>query len=118
MNKPTKTYDRFDVVVVPFPFTDSGLSKRRPALVLSSSKHFNSKSQAIVLAMITSALHNPWPLDMEIKNLKSAGLPVQSIVRMKLFTLDHQLILNKLGKLAKEDRMILSSQFDQLFSDD
>jgi mRNA interferase MazF len=118
MNKPTKTYDRFDVVVVPFPFTDSEQTKRRPALVLSSSKYFNNKSHATVLAMITSALHNPRPLDIEIKNLKSAGLPSQSIVRMKLFTLDHQLILNKLGKLAKEDSLTVSSQLGKLFSDD
>ena len=27
-------YERFDLVVVPFPFTDSAASKRRPALVI------------------------------------------------------------------------------------
>ncbi|MBF0195885.1 MAG: hypothetical protein HQL71_15100 [Magnetococcales bacterium] len=38
-NKLTKvTYDVYDVVVVPFPFTDRSTSKRRPALVLSSSE--------------------------------------------------------------------------------
>lgn len=116
MSKPIKTYDRFDIVVVPFPFTDSEQTKKRPALVISS-KHFNIKSNAIVLTMVTSALHNPWPLDTEIKNLTSAGLPARSIIRMKLFTLDQQLILNKIGKLGQEDKLIVSSQLDKLFSD-
>jgi len=54
MKKLTKVYDRFDVVVVPFPFIDSATSKRRPALVLSSARHFNKEIDASILAMISS----------------------------------------------------------------
>jgi len=31
-----QTFEKFSVVVVPFPFTDKSSSKRRPALVLSN----------------------------------------------------------------------------------
>lgn len=114
---PTKIYRTFDVVLVPFPFIDSGLSKKRPALIISSSKHFNKNSEAYVMAMITSALHSPWPLDLEIQDLKSAGLPVRSIIRMKLFTLDHRLIIKQIGKFANSDRLTISNHLKLLFSE-
>jgi mRNA interferase MazF len=78
------TYKPFDVVVVPFPLTDSAQTKRRPALVLSQSESFNSKTEHSVLAMITSLKNEPWPLDCLIQNKKQSGLSAPSVVRMKL----------------------------------
>lgn len=95
------TCDRWDVIVVPFPFTDKPVSKRRPALVLSV-KGFNRSGHSI-LAMITSKSHRPWPGDVEIADLPFAGLSVPCIVRLKLFTLDNRLILERKGRLAPND---------------
>lgn len=113
---PTKIYDTFDVVYVPFPFIDSADSKKRPALILSSCIQFNSQVGASVMVMITSKTHSPWPLDVEITDLQAAGLPVKSIVRMKFFTLDHRLIFKKLGQLALNDQKSISSSLGKLFS--
>jgi len=99
------SYEQFDVVVVPFPFTDRATTKRRPALVLSRAGAFNQRVGQSVLAMITSAKNSHWPLDVEISDLDSAGLPSQSIVRMKLFTLDHRLIVRKAGTLSEDDKI-------------
>ena len=97
------TYNTYDVVVVPFPFTDQQAEKKRPALVLSDSD-FNDKSDNCVLAMITSQ-HNPdWAFDVPIGSIQKAGLKSPSKVRMKIFTLDSRFILRKLGDLAKKDR--------------
>jgi len=98
------SYEQFDVVVVPFPFTDRATTKRRPALVLSRAGAFNQRVGQSVLAMITSAKNSHWPLDVEISDLDCAGLPSQSIVRMKLFTLDHRLIVRKAGTLSEDDK--------------
>lgn len=98
------TFNPFEVVVVPFPFTDKAKTKRRPALVLSSAKTFNQPAGHSVMAMITSARNPPWPLDVRIIALDKAGLPAPSVVRMKLFTLDHRLVLAKIGVLAPEDQ--------------
>lgn len=98
------TYEAFDVVVVPFPFTDRRTAKRRPALVLSRADTFGCRSGHSVLAMITTQRGSYWPLDVPISDGKSAGLSASSIVRMKLFTLDHRLILRKAGRLARADK--------------
>ncbi len=110
------TFETFDVVVVPFPFTDRTTTKRRPALVLSDAKAFNKQVGQSVLAMITSARNPNWPLDVEIENLDSAGLPSASVVRMKLFTLDDQLVIRKAGALAENDRKSVSTTLRRLLS--
>jgi len=98
------SFERFDVVRVPFPFTDRQAEKHRPALVISDGATFNRPAGHSVMAMITSMGHAAWPLDVPITDLKSAGLPAPSIVRFKLFTLDHRLVRGKLGRLAEKDR--------------
>jgi len=109
-------YNLHDVVLVPFPFVDGPNSKRRPALVISSAKNFNKKSSTYIMAMITSACHSRWPLDVEVIDLVNAGLPVKSIIRMKLFTIDHRLIIKKLGHLEKQDGRVFSEKLRHLFA--
>lgn len=106
MSKPTRNYERYEVVKVPFPFTDTQTTKLRPALILSSAKHFNAKIELSIMAMITSlkSTEDLWPTDILIENIQLAGLPVPSIIRFKIFTLDHRLILGRLGNLSEGDQ--------------
>lgn len=92
----------YDVVVVPFPFTDRDVSKRRPALVVSS-RGFNGGHAQLVLAMITST-KSEWPSDVILDGWRDANLSVPCKVRFKLFTLDRTLIIRKLGILSSGDR--------------
>ncbi len=109
-------YKIFDVVVVPFPFTDQKTDKKRPALVLSDAELFNDETQNCVLSMITSVRNPDWPLDIKIGSIKKAGLSVPSKVRMKLFTLDSRLIIKKIGDLAVKDREIVKSSLKKLMA--
>jgi mRNA interferase MazF len=104
MKRHIVTYKQFDVVVVPFPFTDQHSEKRRPALVLSDAGCFNEPTENCVLAMITSAKNSDWPLDVHIGSISKTGLPAPSKVRMKIFTLDRRLIIKKLGALSDKDQ--------------
>lgn len=104
----------FDVVVAPFPFSDMMIMKRRPAIVISSPK-FSTASNHYVLAMITSARHSSFALDTPIKNIKNAMLPGKCIIRMKLFTADHTMIVKKLGSLSATDKKALQKNLQQLF---
>lgn len=103
----------FNIVVVPFPFTDRSSSKRRPALVLSSAA-FNQASGHSVLAMITSADQSGWVGDLPIKDLKPTGLSQPCLVRMKLFTLDQRLIVRVAGYLSQSDRKRLKESWAAL----
>ena len=115
MTKHTATFEKFEVVRVPFPFTDRTATKKRPAVILSKSSSFNRKIDHCVLAMITTKSHTPWPHDLLIDDLDSAGLPAPSIVRMKIFTLDCRLILGHLGKLSRHDATALDRSLSKLF---
>jgi mRNA interferase MazF len=109
-------YKQFEVVVVPFPFTDRAATKKRPALIISDATTFNKFTKKSVMAMITTTSHSPWALDVNITDLQSAGLKAKSIVRMKLFTLDDALIIKKIGKLATSDRALSQKSLQQLFN--
>jgi mRNA interferase MazF len=108
------TCSRYEIVVVPFPFTDRSDHKRRPALALSG-KDFNEESRHTVLAMITSAQNSPWPLDVPI-DFTAAGLSAASKVRLKLFTLDNRLILRRIGTLREPDRRTVARVLSNLLA--
>ncbi len=108
-------YEPFDIVVVPFPFTDSAKNTRRPALILSQSTNFGIEIEHSVLAMITSQKNESWPLDATIKNKKQSGLTAPSVVRMKLFTLDNRFILRKIGHLSKTDQKQVKQSLSLIF---
>lgn len=107
-------FERFAVVRVPFPFTDRNTTKNRPALVLSDARSFNTVAGHSVMAMITSSGNSPWPLDCPLADIGAAGLPAPSMVRFKLFTLDHRLVRGQLGKLATGDAEAVDSKLRRL----
>lgn len=94
----------FDVVVVPFPYVELPVDKRRPALVVSR-PDVEADHGWLWLAMITSA---PGPLrlgDAVLADLKAAGLTRACRVRTaKLATLDRATVVRRTGALSDEDR--------------
>ena len=106
------TFKALDVVVVPFPFTDRGAAKRRPAVVVSSAR-FNGVHEQSTLAMITSATGD-WPSDVAVRDWREADLNVPCKVRFKLFTLDNALIVRKLGTLSNRDGKAVLNALDDV----
>lgn len=96
------TYNSWDVVAVRFPFTDEKAGQKRPALVLSSAS-FSDAHGHTLLAMITSAANAGWPSDVPITDLMQTGLKTPSVVRMKWFTLPHELLERRIGMLSARD---------------
>ncbi len=99
------TCEPWDVVAVPFPFTERLGEKKRPALVLSK-KAFNRAGHT-VLAMVTSTAHRRWPGDVDLAHWKATGLRTACLVRLKLFTLDNRLLMRRIGSLSPADRRVV-----------
>ena len=92
----------FDVVLVPFPYSDRLAEKRRPALVVSNYDLPDILGRVWV-AMITSAATSLLG-DARIDDLPQAGLPVPSTLRAsKIATLDADRVIRVLGRLSSRD---------------
>lgn len=96
-------FERWDVVVAAFPFTDIAVRKPRPIVVLSS-EGFNRDHMHFVGCMMTTAAQSRWPSDHAIADLGEAGLAHASTVRWKLFTLPLDLVTRRVGRLSARDR--------------
>ena len=81
-----QTFKQYEVVVVPFPFTDRDTSKRRPALILSDS--FSFKIDKSILAMITSSSHQPWPLLDRVKTQKQKLAIYRDLALVSIMSLE------------------------------
>ncbi len=93
----------FDVVVVPFPYSDRLAEKRRPALVVSSAA-LHAEGY-VWLVMITGAAKERRDGDVTIRDLAGAGLPGPSMVRtVKIATVEPEHILRRIGKLGRAER--------------
>lgn len=74
------SFSQYDVVSVPFPYTDRAARERRPALVISKPA-LESRFGLLWVLMITSAENPPWEDDVALGDHRAAGLPIPSIVR-------------------------------------
>ena len=86
-------YQRGDVVLISFPFTDLTGTKTRPVVVVSG-EEFEKRTKNIIVAMITSVAHDT-PYDYELRDWRGANLLSPSWVRAKLATLEPKLVRYK-----------------------
>ena len=99
------SFDRGDVVLVPFPFTDLTTQKQRPGLVISSKTFNDASPDAIILAITSQVSKDLQPSDysLSLDEQKKGGLPKPSIVKAaKVVTLSQGLIRKTLGRLTEE----------------
>jgi mRNA interferase MazF len=107
-------YDFGDVVLVPFPFTDHETTKKRPAVVASSSV-YNRKRPDLVLMPVTSQIERPALFgEVEVTKWKESGLLRASVIKPIFATIEKGLLLRKLGRLDTGDRKALAGILQDL----
>ena len=107
-------YDQFDIILVPFPFTDKTYSKKRPALVLNNS-NYQIRTNHLILAMITTAKNSNWDNDFEINEIENTGLKTKCVIRYKIFSLDERIVLKKIGFVAENEKTEIKKRFLEQF---
>ena len=86
-----------DVVVLPFPFSDLSASKKRPALILSDMQG----NDYLMLQITSKTVRDSYAIQLLEDGFQSGSLRQASNIRPnKIFTLDGNIILYKVGHLA------------------
>lgn len=96
-----------DVLLVPFPFTDQSGTKKRPAVVVSSSS-YNASRRDIVIMAITSQVRQPLAFgEAMIADWQTAGLIKASILKPVITTIEQALVIRTMGVLSAADAKTL-----------
>ena len=107
-----RTFERGDVIKVPFPYTDRATRQSRPALVVSTAR-LKDLHGLLWVVMITSAENRGWPDDVPVTNLKMAGLPSPSLIRSaKIATIDAA-DASKLGQVSAAQLRLVTGKLIQ-----
>ncbi len=100
-------YEFGDIVLVPFPFTDQSVSKRRPGVIVSN-RTYNAARLDVVVMPVTSQLR-PTSAHGEVwlSQWQPAGLLKPSAVKPVFATIEQRLVMRQLGKLQPNDQIDL-----------
>lgn len=96
-------FERGDVVLLPFPFTDQSTTKVRPAIVVSSSQYMESEPDIIVAGVTSRLAQALSPFDYALADWEDAGLRLPSALKPLLASIDPTLVLLTIGRLSPRD---------------
>jgi mRNA interferase MazF len=110
-------YDFGDVVLVPFPFTDQTTTKKRPAVVVSSSVYNRERPDIVLVAVTSQTRPSAFFGEVVVTEWKGAGLLRPSVIKPIFATIEKGLLLKKLGRLGKEDHKVLRETLEKLLGE-
>ena len=93
-------YDQKDIVLIPFPYSDFSVFKKRPALIISNEKI--NKMQDRICCLVTTKPHKN-DLLITKDSLEEEKLPFKSFVKShRIFTVHEGIIIKKLCKVSND----------------
>lgn len=99
-------FSQGDIVLIPFPYSDLSLSKKRPALIISNEKINNTEDR--ICCLVTSKFHKDDLLISE-NSFEQGRLPFKSFIKPhRIFTIHEGIIIKKLCRInnALHDKVI------------
>ena len=110
----TTSYSFGDVVLVPFPFTDQTMTKKRPAVVVSSNAYNSARPDVVVMAITGHLSVSPRIGEVVVTEWKHAGLLKASTIKPILATIEKTLIIHGLGQLGERDIQALKNALSKI----
>jgi mRNA interferase MazF len=102
-------FEPWDIIKVPFPYTDRPVRQRRPALVVAATA-LQAEHGLLWVLMITSAENRGWQGDVSISDLTHSGLSAESVVRTaKIATIEAK-DAERIGRLPLIDRKAVEAR--------
>jgi mRNA interferase MazF len=109
------TCEKWDIVLVLFPFTNLRSIKKRPALIISPNRYNNGPD--VVILFVTSNIKSFGRTgDYIIQKWEESGLPKPSMTRMKFATIERFIIIKKLGRITSIDQDAIGNELQTVFS--
>jgi mRNA interferase MazF len=103
------SYNQGAILLLPFPFTDQSGTKKRPAIVISTTT-YNASHPDVILAPVTSRLLGT-PDEVSLNDWQFAGLLKPSAVKPVLSSFDVRLVRRQLGVLSSSDEANVRALF-------
>ena len=104
-------FNQKEIVLIPFPYSDLSLSKKRPALIVSNEKI--NKMQDRICCLITTKFHKG---DLEIENsfVEKGILPFQSFLKPhRIFTIHEGIIIKRLCKVNNQFHKLVIEKINE-----
>lgn len=95
------------VILVPFPFTDQSTSKKRPAVIISSSDYNRDRPDLIIMAITSQLKPTAGIGEVIVEQWEPAGLLKPSAIKPVITTIEKPLVIKQLGQLQTNDQTAL-----------
>jgi mRNA interferase MazF len=109
-------FEVWDLVKVPFPYTNRPVQQRRPALVVAV-PDTPGAPDLLWVVMVTSAANRGWQGDVAVSDLQQAGLPAPSVVRSAKIATIGANDAEKIGQLPGADRPLVAQALTESLAD-
>jgi mRNA interferase MazF len=108
-------FNKRDLILIKFPFSDQTGSKVRPAIIVSNN-NFNEKSEDIFLVPITSVLKSAeHSFEITQKNMEKGNLIINSRVRVdKLGVVRKSLFKMKVGEINNSTMLKINKKLEKI----
>lgn len=107
-------YEKGAVVLVPFPFSDQTITKKRLAVIISSNLYNNISADIVIMAITSQIIKTDGIGECLIQDWHRAGLLKPSAIKPAISTIEQSLVLKKLGRFSERDIISMENALKQL----